>query len=145
MQDVNSSPISCLLNYHNLLLYDLKPLHFRIPPPYQSHTHIHTLSLSLIVTVYGCFSGDIVIKSSSSHIHLSQLRCIHYHWQSLTWGWSCDQIQSHILGMMGVGSIMSQFSCPWKRNTGRYFPFSLNITISRYELCIAIDIWGPEW
>lgn len=114
-------------------------------PPYQSHTHKHTHTHSLIITVYGCFSGDIVIKSSSSHVHLSQLWCIQYHWQSLIWGWSCDQIQSHILGMMGVESIMSQFSCSWKRNTGRYFPFSLNITISRYELCIATDIWVPEW
>jgi len=103
------------------------------------------ICIHLIITVYGCFSGDIVIKSSSSHVHLSQLWCIQYHWQSLIWGWSCDQIQSHILGMMGVESIMSQFSCSWKRNTGRYFPFSLNITISRYELCIATDIWVPEW
>ena len=80
MQDVNSSPISCLLNYYNLLLYDLKPLHIRILPPYQSqtqthtHTHTHTLSLSLslslIITVYGCFfrghCDKILIISCSS-------------------------------------------------------------------------------
>ena len=86
-QDVNSSPTSCLLNYRNLLLYDLKPLHIRIPPPYQSHTHKHTHSLSHHNSIWMFFRGhcDKILIISCS---LSQLWCIQYHWQSLIVGWS---------------------------------------------------------
>ena len=77
MQDVNSSPISCLLNYHNLLLYDLKPLHFRIPPPYQSHTHTHTLSLSHRNSIWMFFRGHcdkiLIISYSSKPVTMHPL------------------------------------------------------------------------
>ena len=86
MQDVNSSPISCLLNYHNLLLYDLKPLHIRIPPPYQSHTHTHsqththTLSLSHHNSIWMFFRGHcdkiLIISCSSKPVMMHPLSLI---------------------------------------------------------------------